>query len=140
MLRAGSELVLQCRCSQEAVGTGCVQARDLPRVRNLFLTYTHLLHLPRTICGAANFEQELGVIAACQVAGRQFNTTVSAGVGSFLENQSHSPRLGIPLKVCDTIFPDWCLPEKDKNIVTQSMGHRQVIPSYTTHKLRGNIP
>src|SRR2546430_14365232 len=31
------------------------------------------MHLPRTICGAANFEQERGVIAACQVAGRQFN-------------------------------------------------------------------
>src|SRR2546430_14365233 len=54
----------------------------------------------------------------------------------FFGNQSHSPRLGIPPKVCDTIFPDWCLPEKDKDIVTQSMGHRQVIPSYTTHKLR----
>jgi hypothetical protein len=36
----------------------------------------------------------------------QFNTTVSAGVGSlFLGNQSHSPRSGNPLRFCDTVFP-----------------------------------
>src|SRR6266446_447513 len=140
MLRAGSELVLQCRCSQEAVGIGCVQARDLPRVRNLFLTYTHLLHLSRTRSRAALLEQELGVIAACQVAGRQFNTTVSAGVGSLFGTNLILPGRGAPLRFCGTILPDWCLPEKDKDIVTQSMGHRQVIPSYTTHKLRGKIP
>src|SRR6266446_9683374 len=57
----------------------------------------------------------------------------------FGEPISFSP-VGDPPKVCDTIFPDWCLPEKDKNIVTQSMGHRQVIPSYTTHKLRSKLP
>src|SRR6266446_766101 len=99
MLRAGSELVLQCRCSQEAVGIGCVQARDLPRVRNLFLTYTHLLHLSRTRSRAALLEQELGVIAACQVAGRQFNTTVSAGVGSLFGTNLILPGRGAPPQV-----------------------------------------
>jgi hypothetical protein len=48
------------------------------------------------------------------------------------------PGRGAPLRFCDTVFPDWCLPGKD--IVTPSPCHTQVIPSYTTHKLRGKIP
>ncbi len=44
------------------------------------------------------------------------------------------PGRGAPLRFYGTVFPDWCLP--GKGIVTQSTGHRQVIPSYTTHKLR----
>src|SRR6266404_9769384 len=63
-----------------------------------------------------------------------------ASVPFFLGTNLILPGRGAPLRFCGTVFPDWCLPEKDKDIVTQSMGHRQVIPSYTTHNLRGKIP
>ena len=90
------------------------------------------------MCRAANFEQELGVIAACQAVGLQFNSTVSQASVPFFGNQSNSPRSGSPPQVLRHCFPDWCPPGKD--IVTQCTGHKQVIPSYRMHKLRGKIP
>src|ERR1700674_1161420 len=71
----------------------------------MFLTCTRLLHLPRTMCRAANFEQELGVIAACQAVGLQFNSTVSQTSVPLFGNQSNSPRSGSPPQVLRHCFP-----------------------------------
>ena len=65
------------------------------------------------MCRAANFEQELGVIAACQAVGLQFNSTVSAGVGSlFLGTNLILPGRGAPLRFCDTVSRIGAFPEK----------------------------
>src|SRR6202521_5504390 len=72
---------------------------------------------------------------------RDYSSTLRCPQASvpFLGNQSYSPPVGEPPSGSAALFfPDWCLPGKD--IVTQSTGNRQVIPSYTTHKLRGKIP
>src|SRR6267143_6806303 len=91
------------------------------------------------MCRAANFEQELGVIAACQAVGLQFNSTVSAGVGSFfLGTNLILPRSGSPPQVLRHCFPG--LVPSGHRYCYSIYGRRQVIPSYTTRNLRGKIP
>src|SRR3982074_53246 len=87
------------------------------------------------MCGAANFEEDLGVIAACQAVGLQFNSTVSAGVGSlFLGTNLILPRSRSPPQVLRHCFPG--LVPSGHRYCYSIYGRRQVIPSYTTHKLR----